>query len=107
LHAVDADQANLQISYHLESLDDHVMPAFGVVGQPCFHQGSTDIYDSFALPPGGFELGLFDQQTKDDCSALTPLTTVALNVAAGRRALVVAYVSAHGPRLLGAPLSTP
>lgn len=103
LNTGDPTKANLHISYNLFDLTNGAVISFAVVGQPCFHDGSTNIAQVWSVEPGSFELGVYDQQTVSECT--TPIATVPIEAAAGDNVLVVVYHEDNAIKFLTAPVA--
>ncbi len=80
-----------------------MIPAFGVVGQPCLFDGSTSVAQPWSVAPGTFDVGVYDLQTETECT--TPLVTTSLTAGADEHALVVVYHLADEISLLSAAIS--
>lgn len=87
--AGDPGAATLHVAFRLFDLGGTVVPAFGVVGQPCLFDGSTGVAQPWSVAPGTFDVGVYDLQTETECT--TPLATTSITAAADEHALVVVY----------------
>lgn len=100
--AGDAGAATLHVAFRLFDLGGTVIPAFGVVGQPCLFDGSTGVAQPWSVAPGTFDVGVYDLQTETECT--TPLVTTSLTAGADEHALVVVYHRADEIGLLTAAI---
>lgn len=100
--AGDPGAAALHVAFRLFDLGGTVVPAFGVVGQPCLFSGSTGVPQPWSVAPGTFDVGVYDLQTETECT--TPLVTASITAAADEHKLVVVYHEGDEIGLLSAAI---
>lgn len=100
-----ASQLNLHVSYHLFDIGGGVVPSTAVAGKPCLFEGSTSVAEVFSVPPGAFDLAVYDRQTGVGCSETDPLGMIHLEGEAGDNLLVVEYLDGEDVKLLSAPIA--
>ncbi len=69
--------------------------------------GSTSVSDVHSVPPGAFDLSVYDLQTGVDCSETPVLGTLHLDIEAGDNVLVVMYLDGGEVKLISAPIDAP
>jgi hypothetical protein len=89
LQAGTAGKVHLHISWNLFDLGGSFVPALSIVGQPCLTTDSTSVSDVFSVPPGRFQLGIYDRQDVSDCTVL--MGSIEIAAAANDNVLVVVY----------------
>jgi hypothetical protein len=102
LPANDPAQATIHLAERIDDLPGGVVRAFAVAPPQCFITGSVATPDTWHVPAGMFELGVYDLQSASDCSV--KLAGTQLDVAAGADELVVVYHEASTIKFLSAPI---
>jgi hypothetical protein len=100
----DASKLNLHVSYHLFGIGDGIVDSFALEGEPCLHDGSTNVAEVFSVAAGESTLAVYDRQTGAACSLTEPLATLPIDGEAGDNLLVAIYREANDVKMLSAPI---
>lgn len=98
----DPGAVSLHVGYRLFDLEGPTVAAFGIVGEPCLFTGSSGIPQPWSIPPGTFDVGVYDLQTVSECT--TPLVTASITAAADEHVIAIMYHVGDEIALLTAPI---
>lgn len=102
-----ATEAYLRFTTYLVPFPGGVVPGVAISGETCLFTGSSALGVAHSVPPGAFDLGVYDLQAVSDCTDTSAIATFPLDVAAGETELVVMYLEGSDVKIVSAPVPAP